>query len=102
MEKARKVSLTQESNLFPFIFRNKDNIAPQEMKNGCKIPQWEKVGQGKERKVKENLCKFLPRILYTISFNLHKALKLFRLNHPNIPEEETKAHRFLTFPKSPS
>lgn len=48
MEKARKVSLTQESNLFPFIFRNKDNIAPQEMKNGCKIPQWEKVGQGKE------------------------------------------------------
>ena len=48
MEKARKVSLTRESNLFPFIFRNKDNIAPQEMKNGCKIPQWEKVGQGKE------------------------------------------------------
>lgn len=56
MEKARKVISTQESNLFPFIFRNKDNIAPLEMKNGSKIPQWEKVGQGKE----EGKRKFVP------------------------------------------
>lgn len=37
-EKAREVSSTQESNLFPFIFRNKDNIALQESKNGSKVP----------------------------------------------------------------
>ena len=102
MEKARKVISTQESNLFPFIFRNKDNIAPQEMKNGSKIPQWEKGRTGKGRKVKENLCQFLPLILYTISFSLHKALKLFRIYHTIISEEEIKAHRFLTFPNHPA
>lgn len=37
-EKVREVSSTQESNLFPFIFRNKENIALQESKNGSKVP----------------------------------------------------------------
>lgn len=46
--KSQKSQFNSGVKFISFIFRNKDNIAPQEMKNGCKIPQWEKVGQGKE------------------------------------------------------